>query len=186
MNCGFRGAGPISWNPLQAAKQRSCGYVRHPIPFIYSSPKGDWPMSIVGPALRNQEKVSGCLSHSCAPSELAVGFWWIRVPSGHGADWAFCYGRMQANEVISAMGGCVATARRHSLLCLLRQLVALIQQVAIRFRCSFSATLWKPVLHVFMSKIHVLHVFMSKIPVLHVFMSKIHVFLSAMQISYKE
>jgi|GEM_PF-7020306 len=38
----------------------------------------------------------------------------------------------------------------------------------------------------FMSKIHVLHVFMSKIPVLHVFMSKIHVFLFAMQISYKE
>ena len=28
MSCGFRGAGPISWNPLQAAKQRSCGYVR--------------------------------------------------------------------------------------------------------------------------------------------------------------
>ena len=40
-----------------------------------------------------------------------------------------------------AFVGCVATARRHSLLCLLRQLVALIQQVAIRFRCSFSATL---------------------------------------------
>ena len=58
--------------------------------------------------------------------------------------------------------GCVATAGRHSLLCLLRQLVALIQQVAIRFRCSFSATLWKPVLHVFMSKTPVLHVFMSK------------------------
>ena len=29
---------------------------------------------IVGPALRNQERVRGCLSHSCAPSELAVGF----------------------------------------------------------------------------------------------------------------
>ena len=29
---------------------------------------------------------------------------------------------MQANEVISAMGGCVATARRHSLLCLPRLL----------------------------------------------------------------
>ena len=40
-----------------------------------------------------------------------------------------------------AFVGCVATAGRHSLLCLLRQLVALIQQVAIRFRCSFSATL---------------------------------------------
>ena len=40
-----------------------------------------------------------------------------------------------------AFVGCVATARRHSLLGLLRQLVALIQQVAIRFRCSFSATL---------------------------------------------
>jgi hypothetical protein len=39
---------------------------------------------IVGPALRNQERVRWCLSHSCAPSELAVGFWWIRVPSGHG------------------------------------------------------------------------------------------------------
>ena len=33
-----------------------------------------------------------------------------------------CYGRMQANEIISAMGGCVATARRHSLLCLPLQL----------------------------------------------------------------
>ena len=31
-------------------------------------------LMIVGPALRNQEMVSGCLSHSCAPSELAVGF----------------------------------------------------------------------------------------------------------------
>ena len=41
---------------------------------------------IVGPALRNQERVRWCLSHSCAPSELAVGFWKIRVPSGHGAD----------------------------------------------------------------------------------------------------
>ena len=40
-----------------------------------------------------------------------------------------------------AFVGCVATAGRHSLLGLLRQLVALIQQVAIRFRCSFSATL---------------------------------------------
>ena len=29
-----------------------------------------------------------------------------------------CYGRLQANEVIYAMGGCGATARRHSLLCL--------------------------------------------------------------------
>ena len=30
---------------------------------------------VVGPALRNQEMVRGCfLSHSCAPSELAVGF----------------------------------------------------------------------------------------------------------------
>ena len=28
----------------------------------------------VGPALRNQERVSGRLSHSCAPSDLAVGF----------------------------------------------------------------------------------------------------------------
>ena len=28
----------------------------------------------VGPALRNQERESGRLSHSCAPSELAVGF----------------------------------------------------------------------------------------------------------------
>ena len=30
---------------------------------------------VVGPASRNQERVRGCfLSHSCAPSELAVGF----------------------------------------------------------------------------------------------------------------
>ena len=29
---------------------------------------------IVGPALRNQERVRVCLSHSCAPSELAVCF----------------------------------------------------------------------------------------------------------------
>ena len=28
----------------------------------------------VGPASRNQERVRSCLSHSCAPSELAVGF----------------------------------------------------------------------------------------------------------------
>ena len=65
---------------------------------------------IVGPALRNQGMVRR-LSHSCAPSELAVGFWWIRVPSGHGADWR------------SAMDGCVATAGRHSLLSLPRLLV---------------------------------------------------------------
>ena len=29
---------------------------------------------IVGPALRNQKRVRRCLSHSGAPSELAVGF----------------------------------------------------------------------------------------------------------------
>ena len=40
ISCGFRGAGPISWNPLQAAKQRSCGY--NMIPHPYRSPKGDW------------------------------------------------------------------------------------------------------------------------------------------------
>ena len=40
MSCGFRGAGPSIRNPLQAAKQRSCGYVRYLIPSIYSSPKG--------------------------------------------------------------------------------------------------------------------------------------------------
>ena len=74
---------------------------------------------IVGPALRNHERVRWCLSHSCAPSELAVGFWRIRVPSGHGADWC------------SAMGGCVATAGRHSLLSLPRQLV----------NCSLSVSL---------------------------------------------
>ena len=34
MSCGFRGAGPISWNPLQAAKQRSCGYVRTSIHIV--------------------------------------------------------------------------------------------------------------------------------------------------------
>ena len=41
ISCRFRGAGPISWNPLQAAKQRSCG-VRTIPPPKYSSPKGDW------------------------------------------------------------------------------------------------------------------------------------------------
>mgnify|MGYP004632373571 CR=1 FL=1 len=40
MSCGFRGAGPISWNPLQAPKERSCGY--NMIPHPYRSPKGDW------------------------------------------------------------------------------------------------------------------------------------------------
>ena len=126
-SCGFRGAGPISWNPLQAAKQRSCGYVRHIhlniVPRRGTDASTMMLRMIVGPASRNQERVRWCLSHSCAPSELAVGFWWIRVPSGHGADWAFCYGKMQANEVISAIGGCVAMARRHSLLCLPRLLV---------------------------------------------------------------
>ena len=29
---GFRGAGPTIRNPLQAAKQRSCGYVRQQYP----------------------------------------------------------------------------------------------------------------------------------------------------------
>ena len=44
-----------------------------------SSPEGGTDASpmmlrmIVGPALRNQERVRR-LSHSCAPSELAVGF----------------------------------------------------------------------------------------------------------------
>ena len=99
MSCGFRGAGPISWNPLQAAKQRSCGYVRHLhlniVPRRGTDASTMMLRMIVGPALRNQERVRGCLSHSCAPSELAVGFWKIRVPSGHGADWLFCYGRLR-------------------------------------------------------------------------------------------
>ena len=64
----------------------------------------DWDTSrmmlrmIVGPALRNQERMRWCLSHNCAPPELAVGFWWIRVPSGHGAEWW------------STMVGCMTTA----------------------------------------------------------------------------
>ena len=99
LNCGFRGAGPISWNPLQAAKQRSCGYVQHLhlniVPRRGTDASRMMFRMIVGPALRNQEMVRWCLSHSCAPSELAVGFWWIRVPSGHGADWRFCYGRVR-------------------------------------------------------------------------------------------
>ena len=90
MSCWFRGAGPISWNPLQAAKQRSCGYMRHLhlniVPRRGTDASTMMLRIIVGPALRNQESVRWCLSHSCAPSELAVGFWKIRVPSGHGAD----------------------------------------------------------------------------------------------------
>ena len=100
MSCGAPGtklhitvprSGTYSWNPLQAAKQRRCGYVRHlHLNIVPRRGTDTSPMMlrmIVGPALRNQERVRWCLSHSCAPSELAVGFWWIRVPSGHGADW---------------------------------------------------------------------------------------------------
>ena len=87
-NCEFRGAGPISWNPLQAAKQRSCGYMRdlhlYIVPRMGTDASRMMLRMIVGPALRNQERMRWCLSHSCAPSELAVGFWYIRVPSGHG------------------------------------------------------------------------------------------------------
>ena len=92
-------------------------WVRATPPPKYSSPKGDWciPYDVEDDDSRSRfaEPRDGdeCLSHSCAPSELAVGFWWIRVPSGHGAEWRFYY------------GGCVATAGRHSLLSLPRQLV---------------------------------------------------------------
>ena len=73
----------------------------------------------VGPALRNQGMVWR-LSHSCAPSELAVGFWCMRVPSGHGAVQSYV---LYGSDWCSAMGGCVATARHHSLRCLPRLLV---------------------------------------------------------------
>ena len=65
----------------------------------------------LSPASRNQERVRWRLFHSCAPSELAVGFWWIRVLSGHGVYKVAYY-------TAPAMVGCGATARRHSLLCL--------------------------------------------------------------------
>ena len=72
LSCGFRGAGPMSWNPLQAAKQRSCGYVSSPI----------------------------------SPTSVPSGHGVVQSYVLHGADWC------------SAMGGCGATARRHSLLSL--------------------------------------------------------------------
>ena len=59
---------------------------------------------------------------------------WVSLYRSRSAEYA-------AHTQSVCIRGCVATAGRHSLLCLLRQLVALIQQVAIRFRCSFSATL---------------------------------------------
>ena len=61
LSCGFRGAGPMSWNPLQAAKQRSCGYVSSPISPTSVPRRGTYTSPImlmmVGPASRNQEKV---------------------------------------------------------------------------------------------------------------------------------
>ena len=109
----------MSWNPLQAAKQRSCGYVSSPISPTSVPRRGTYTSPImlmmVGPASRNQEMVRWCLSHSCAPSELAVGFWWIRVPSGHGVVQSYV---LHGADWCSAMGGCGATARRHSLLSL--------------------------------------------------------------------
>ena len=65
----------------------------------------------LSPASRNHERVRWRLFHSCAPSVLAVGFWWIRVPSGRGMYKVAYY-------TAPAMVGCGATARRHSLLCL--------------------------------------------------------------------
>ena len=70
-------------NPLQAPKERSCGYVRYTISQKRVPRRGTNTFQIilrkVGPASRNQERVRSCLSHSCAPSELAVGFM-IEVP----------------------------------------------------------------------------------------------------------
>ena len=80
---------------------------------------------IVGPASRNQVRVERIVYPTAAllRSLLWVSYryvshrdtaliggllWWV---VGHGADWW------------AAMGGCVATARRHSLLCLLHLLV---------------------------------------------------------------
>ena len=58
---GFRKAGPTIRNPLQAAKQRSCGYVRpHPYTTVPRSGTDTATMilrTIVGPASRNQERV---------------------------------------------------------------------------------------------------------------------------------
>ena len=57
---GFRGAGPTIRNPLQAAKQRSCGYTRYL--HLYTVPRRGTDTSrmmlrmIVSPALRNQER----------------------------------------------------------------------------------------------------------------------------------
>ena len=122
MSCGFRGAGPSIRNPLQAAKQRSCGYVSSPISPTSVPRRGTYTSPImlmmVGPASRNQEKVMSVYPTAALLRSLQ----WVSDRYVSPRDTALievlCYGRLQANEVIYAMGGCGATARRHSLLCL--------------------------------------------------------------------
>ena len=74
---------------------------------------------IVGPASRNHERVGRIVYPTAA---LLRSLQWVSDEYVSPRDTALievlCYGRLQANEVIYAMGGCGATARRHSLLCL--------------------------------------------------------------------
>ena len=115
MSCRFREAGPISCNPLQAAEQRSCGYVRHLhlniVPRRGTDASRMMFRMIVGPALRNQ----GMVMSAYPTAALLRSLQW--VSDGYVSH------RDTVLIGVSAMGGCVATAGRHSLLSLPRQLV---------------------------------------------------------------
>ena len=104
MSCGFRGAGPISWNPLQAAKQRSCGY--NMIPHPYRSPKGDWRIHY---DVENDSRSRFAEPRDAYPTAaLLRSLQWVSE--------RYVSPRDTALTGCSAMVGCGATAKRHSLL----------------------------------------------------------------------
>ena len=92
------------------------------------------------------------------------------------AAWLPYHNAQSTITSFACVRGCVATARRHSLLQLPFFCCASLHMSSYLKTCS-SCLLVK--------KKHVLHVFLPKKPVLHVYLSKKHGFMSTMQISYK-
>ena len=115
MSCGFRGAGPIIMKPTASCEAAQLWVRATPPPHIVPRRGTDASRMmfrmIVGPASRNQ----GMVMSAYPTAALLRSLQW--VSDG--------YVSPRDTELIgvSAMGGCVATAGRHSLLSLPRQLV---------------------------------------------------------------
>ena len=156
-------------NPLQAAKQRSCG------------------ISIPSPPLGSakRDRLSSSTIYGKHKSPFRELIFWAYVPT---ACSGFHYkGPAPRNPqlILNLLAFVGAGLRRDAI----ASYVCYGSLWLSSNKSQFAFVVLSPLRYenlFFMSSCQKYTFFMSKIPVLHVFMSKIHVFLSAMQISYKE